>query len=101
MISYRPLPTPADLAHAWHGDRTDPRTLLGDCRQGEHCLCRGGRPSESGALRRRRQPKQPPLRRHSGRLVSAPAAPGDRRTGAAGRQASPIPAREGGPAREG
>ena len=27
MISYRPLPTPADLAHAWHGDRTDPRGL--------------------------------------------------------------------------
>jgi len=31
MMSYRPLPTPADLdlAHAWHGDRTDPRGLSG------------------------------------------------------------------------
>ena len=31
MISYRPLPTPADLdlGRAWHGDRTDSRGLSG------------------------------------------------------------------------
>jgi len=31
MMSYRPLPTPADLdlGRAWHGDRTDSRSLSG------------------------------------------------------------------------